>query len=128
MIRSRRLGKEFNGVVEAVSCNREYLVRFQGGCEKHMTSNQLTNVTVYRISMTEEDEVPMISTKPKEAVDLEKGYYHFVHVLLNFNKEDGANIKEDQIWDPAQHVNFSMSAIILVRHKIETQFYQQVFE
>ena len=58
MIRSRRLGKEFNGVVEAVSFNREFLVRFQGGCEKHMTSNQLTNVTVYRISLPKKMRFP----------------------------------------------------------------------
>ena len=33
---------------------------------------------------------------PGEAVDLDKGYYHGVYVLLNFNKEDDVDRKDEQ--------------------------------
>ena len=38
----------------------------------------------------------MIYAIPDEAVDLDKGYYHVVYVLLRFNIEDGIYINEDQ--------------------------------
>ena len=53
---------------------------------------------IYSITVTKEAEVPMISTKHKEAVDLEKGYYHGVYVILHFNKKDGINRKEDKTY------------------------------
>ena len=66
-------------------------MRFQDGCDKYMTSNQLTFVTVDRISVIEEVEAPTIPKKSEEAVYLEKGYYHVVYFLLHVNKEDGFN-------------------------------------
>ena len=33
---------------------------------------------------------------PDEAVDLDKGYYHGVYILLKFNKEDDIDRKGDQ--------------------------------
>ena len=59
-----------------------------------MTSNPLTVVTLDRIPMDEEAEVPTIPKKPEEKVYLEKGYYHGVYLSLDFNKEDGVNTKE----------------------------------
>ena len=44
--------KEFTGVVESFSGNKRFLVRFQDGCEKYMTPNQLSTMTVDRIPMT----------------------------------------------------------------------------
>ena len=73
---SKRLRKELTGVLESVSGKKMFLVRFQDGCEKVMTSNQLTIVTVDRIPVIEEYEVPTISTKHEKAVDLKKVYYH----------------------------------------------------
>ena len=46
-----KTNKELIGVLEAVSSNRK-LVRFQDGCEKYLTSNKLTAVTVDRIVVT----------------------------------------------------------------------------
>ena len=66
-----------------------FLVIFQDGCEKDLALNQLTALTVYMIPINKEAKVLKISTKPKEEVDFEKGYYHGVYVLLKFNKEDG---------------------------------------
>ena len=67
---------------------------FQGGCEKDLTSTKITVVKVDGIPMNKESEVPTIYTKPEEAVDLEKGYYHVVYYLLNFSNEDVVGIKE----------------------------------
>ena len=35
----------FTGVVQGVSGERTFFVRFQDGCKKNLTSNQLTAVT-----------------------------------------------------------------------------------
>ena len=37
--------------------------------------------------MNEEAEVPTITVIPDEIIDLEKGYYCCVYVIINFNKE-----------------------------------------
>ena len=60
-------------------------MRFKDGCEKYLTPNQLTNMTVDSIPVTEEVGVPMISAIPDETVNLGKGYYHGVYVLPTFN-------------------------------------------
>ena len=65
--------KDLNFVTEEVSDKRRFLVRFQDGCEQDMTSIQLTVMTVDRIHVTGECDVPSIYTKPKETFDLEKG-------------------------------------------------------
>ena len=83
---SSRTRKVLTVVVEAIFGNRSFLVRFWYGCDKGKKKlNQPTIRTVDKIPMTEESEVPTISTKYEEAVGLEKGYYHGVYVLLNFN-------------------------------------------
>ena len=93
---SRRTRKELTGMVQGVSGKMRFLGRFQDGCDKDLTSNQLTVVTVDRSPATEEAEILMISAKHEEAVDLEKGYYHIVYALLRLKKEDGVDRKEDQ--------------------------------
>ena len=72
-------------------------MRFQDGCEKDLTSNQLTVVTVERSPMTKESKVPSIDEEPGETVPSEKRYYCGVFVLLNFHKEDGVGRKEEQV-------------------------------
>ena len=51
---SRRLRKEFTGVVQVFSGKRILLVRFQYGYEKGMTSNQLTTMIVDVIPINKE--------------------------------------------------------------------------
>ena len=46
---------------------------FQDFCVKDLTLNQITSVVVDKTPVIEEYEVTMISIKPEEAVDLEKG-------------------------------------------------------
>ena len=48
-------------------------------CEKDMNSNQITTMTVDRIPVIEESEMPTISVIPDETVDLEKGYNLMVY-------------------------------------------------
>ena len=90
--------KELNFVVESISSKRRFLARFQYGCEKDLTSNHITVVTVDRIPMNEEAEVPMISTKTEEEVDLYKGYYNVVCVFLDFNKEEDIVTNEEETY------------------------------
>ena len=45
-------------------------------------------MTVEKIPMEEETEVPTIPLIPDEIFTLEKEYYHGVHVVLHLNKED----------------------------------------
>ena len=46
---------------------------FQNGCEKDITSNQLTTMALDNRLKTEESEAPMISEIPDETVDLDQG-------------------------------------------------------
>ena len=71
----RRLRKYFTGVVQGLSGNKSFLVRFQDGCEKVMNLNQPTAVILEKILVTEEYEVPRISEKQNEKFRLEKGCY-----------------------------------------------------
>ena len=41
-----QMRKDLTGVVKRVSGKRSFLVRFQDGCKKYLTSNQLTTMTV----------------------------------------------------------------------------------
>ena len=88
---SSRLRKELIRVVQEVSGNRRFLVRLQDGCEKDLTSNKLTIVTVYKSPVDEEPEVNMIAMVPNETVDLDKGCYHGVYVMQAFT-EGGVSI------------------------------------
>ena len=69
---------------------------FQDECYNYLNSNQFSVVTVDSIPMTEEAKVPTISAIPDGTVDFEKGYYHDVYVLLQFNKEDCVDRKEEK--------------------------------
>ena len=65
--------KELNGVVKGISGKMRFLVRFQYGCEKDLTSNQITIMVVEKIPVTEETELHMISVIPDETIYLENG-------------------------------------------------------
>ena len=69
----RHIMKEFTGVLQGLSVKNRFLVWFQDACEKDMTQNKLTVVTVERITITEEVEFPTIAMIPDDNVDLEKG-------------------------------------------------------
>ena len=88
--------KEFSGVVQGVSGESRFLVRFKDGCDNYMTPNQLTRVTLDEIPVTGEADFPTIYSILDEKVDLEKGSYHGVYILINFNNWGGVDRKEDQ--------------------------------
>ena len=48
-------------------------MRFQDGCEKYVTYNKITVVTVDKTPVKEEPKVPMIAVIPDEIVPLNKG-------------------------------------------------------
>ena len=52
-----------------------------------------TDVTISMISEAKEDRVPTIYAIPDKAVDLEKGLYHCVYLLLHFNNWYGVDRK-----------------------------------
>ena len=58
---SRSMRKELTGVVQGVSGKRRFLVRFQNGCEKNLSSNQLTVMISHEILV---EEAPLVSTIP----------------------------------------------------------------
>ena len=72
---SRRMRKELNGVVQGVSGRRRFLVRFQNGCEKNLSSNQLTVVTAQEILVEEAPKVSTITEIPEDNVQNHQGYY-----------------------------------------------------
>ena len=70
---SRRMRKELTGVVQGVSGGWRFLVRFQNGCKKNLSSNQLTVVIVDNIPVEEEPLVSMIPEIPEDQVEKDKG-------------------------------------------------------
>ena len=70
-------------------------MRFQNGCENNLSSNQITVVIVEKIPEEKEPEVSEIAEIPEEQVELEKGYYQCVYVLLQLKTEDAIDSKED---------------------------------
>ena len=62
-----------------------------------MTFNQLTTMILDNSLMEEETKVPMIPEIPKEKVTSDKVSYDGVYVILNFNKEDGVERREEQL-------------------------------
>ena len=66
---SRRTRKELTGVVQGISGRRRFLLRFQNGCKKNMSSNKLTVVIVERILVEEEPEVSTIPEIPEDQVE-----------------------------------------------------------
>ena len=77
---SRRMSKELTGVVQGVSGRGRFLVRFQNGCEKNLSSNQLTVVTAHDILAEEAPKVSTIPEIPEDIVESLKGYF-FVSLL-----------------------------------------------
>ena len=61
-------------MVQVVSGSGRFLVRFQNGCEKNLSLNQLTILIVEKIPVEEEPEVSTIPEIPEDQVELEKGY------------------------------------------------------
>ena len=74
---------------------RRLLVRFQNGCENNISSNQLTVVIVENIPEKKGHEVSEIPEIPEEQVELEKGYYSCVYVILQFKNEVVVESKEE---------------------------------
>ena len=72
------------GVVKVISGKKRLFVGFQHGCENNMFSNQLTIVIVEKILEEKEPEVFAIPEIPEDQVELDKGYYRCVHVMLQF--------------------------------------------
>ena len=93
---SRRVRKGLNGVVQGVLGRRRLLVRFHNGCEKNLSSNQLTVVIAHKILVEEEPEVSTIPEIPEDNVEKQKGYYRCVYVLLQLKTEEEIDIKEEQ--------------------------------
>ena len=50
---SRRMRKDLTGVVQGVSGRKRFLVSFQNGCKKNLSSNQLTGVIADKILVEE---------------------------------------------------------------------------
>ena len=83
---SRRMRKELTGFVQVIFEKKRFLVRFYYGCENNLSLDQLTIMIVERIMEEKEPEVSTIPDIPEEQAELEKGYYHFVYVMLWFKK------------------------------------------
>ena len=66
---SRRLSKEMTGVVQEVVGKSKYLVRFQDGLEKDMSSDQIT-IVVVRSEVEEEIEVREVEMIPEVREEL----------------------------------------------------------
>ena len=71
-------------------------MRFQNGCKNNLSSNQLTVVIVDKIPMEEEPLVSTIPEIPEDNVDIQKGYYRCVYVLLQLKTEEEIDSKEEQ--------------------------------
>ena len=80
-------------MVQGVSGKKILLVSFKDGCDKDLTLNIITFMIEDSITVTKEAKVLTISLIPDDTVDLEKGYYPGVYVLLHFNKDYGVDSK-----------------------------------
>ena len=113
-----------NGVFQRISGNDRFLVRFQDGCEKDLTSNQLTIVIVEKSPVDKEPKVTTITEIPDEKFPLEKGYYHSVYVMLHFNKEDGVYLMTILIPSPPSKI----CGISLTRGKEFRKYFTKLFK
>ena len=80
-------------MVQGVLGKKRLLVRFHDGCEYNLSSNKFTIVKVEKIPEEKEPEVFAIHEIPEEQVELEKGYYRCIYVMLWFKKEVGIGSK-----------------------------------
>ena len=69
---SRSMRKEFAGVVQGILGKKRLFVRFEDGCEKNLSSYQLTIVIVENIPEEKELKVFAIPEIPEDQVELEK--------------------------------------------------------
>ena len=99
-------------MVQGISGRRRFLVRFQNGCENNLSLNQLTGVIVEKILQEKEPEVSEIVEILEEQVELEKGYYRCVYVMVRFKKEasvnsiqEQADVEDDTIDEDMDNVN-----------------------
>ena len=78
---------DYNGLI---------LDRYQIEMHKNQTNRRDRITFPHRESMpnTEEAKAPTIYVVAVETIDLDKGYYHGVYVLLQYKKDDGVGIKE----------------------------------
>ena len=81
-------------VVQEIVGKRRYLVRFQDGLEKEISSNQLA-IVVVRSEVEEDIEVMEVEIIPKVREEL--GCYHWVCISLHFIKEDRLDKREYQV-------------------------------
>ena len=84
-------------MVQAISRKRKFLVRFHDGCEKNLSSNQLTVVAAHEILVADAPLVSTIPEIPEYNVEIHKGYYRCVYVLLQFKTEETIDNKEEQM-------------------------------
>ena len=82
------------GLVQGFLGRSIFLMRFQNGCENNLSLNQLTVVIVEKIPEEREPEVSEIAEIPEEQVELDKGYYCCVYIMLLFKKEVSVDSKE----------------------------------
>ena len=68
-----RMRKELTGVVQAISGERSFLVRFHDGCENNLSSNQLTAVAAHEILVEEAPLVSKIPEIPEDIVESHNG-------------------------------------------------------
>ena len=94
---ARSIRKELTGVVQAISRKRRFLVRFHDGCEKNLSSNQLTDVAAHEILVEEAPLVSTIPEIPKDIVESHKGCYVCVYVILQFKTEDNIYNKDEHM-------------------------------
>ena len=66
---SRMMRKDFTGVVQGVLGRNRFLVRFKNGCEKNLSSNQLTVRLLDKVLVEEEPEVSTIPEIPEDQVE-----------------------------------------------------------
>ena len=66
------LRKELTDVVQGVSGKKRFLMSFQYGFKKYLTSNQLTVVILEKSPVKKEPRVPMIPVIPDETFPSEK--------------------------------------------------------
>ena len=71
-------------------------MRFHDGCEKNLSSYQLTVVTSHEILLEEAPKVSTIPEIPEDIFESHKGYYIGVYVLLQFKTENKIDNKEEQ--------------------------------
>ena len=74
-------------MVQGVSYRRILLVKFQDRRKNILSSNQVTVMIVEKIPEDKGPEVSEIAEITEEKVNLEKGYYRCVYVMLQFKKE-----------------------------------------